>query len=66
VIAKARDLWGEGATLDIILITGGAAQYLSDGLQAVYPQSRLVPNAFWANAEGFYRFGQRPATFGED
>jgi hypothetical protein len=31
----------------------------------LYPQARLLPDAFWANAEGFYRFAQRPATFGE-
>jgi plasmid segregation protein ParM len=65
VIAKARDVWGEGADLDAILITGGAAQHLADAIQTVYPQARLMPDAFWANAEGFYRFAQRPATFGE-
>lgn len=64
VVAKARDLWGEGAALDAVLITGGAAQYLADAIQSVYPQARLLPDAFWANAEGFYRFGQRPAVFG--
>ena len=65
LVAKARDLWGEGVTLDAILVTGGAAQHMAAALQAVYPQARLVPDAFWANAEGFYRFSQRPATFGE-
>jgi hypothetical protein len=38
---------------------------LAGALQAVYPQARLVPDAFWANAEGFYRFAQRPAIFNE-
>ncbi len=65
VVAKARDLWGEGAALDTIFVVGGAAQHLAGALTAVYPQARLVPDAFWANVEGFYRFGQRPATFGE-
>ena len=65
VVAKARDLWGEGVNLDAILITGGAASQLAGALRAVYPQARLVDDAFWANAEGFYRFGQRPAIFGE-
>jgi plasmid segregation protein ParM len=65
IVAKARDLWGEGAMLDVILITGGAAEHMAHAIQALYPQARLVPDAFWANAEGFYRFGQRPATFGE-
>jgi plasmid segregation protein ParM len=65
IVAKARDLWGEGATLDAMLVTGGAAQHVAGALQVIYPQARLVPDAFWANAEGFYRFGQRTATFGE-
>jgi len=65
IVAKARDLWGEGAMLDLILITGGAAEHVAHAIRAVYPQSRVMPDAFWANAEGFYRFGQRPATFGE-
>jgi plasmid segregation protein ParM len=65
IVAKARDLWGEGVSLDALLITGGAAQHLAGALQVLYPQARLLPDAFWANAEGFYRFAQRPATFGE-
>jgi plasmid segregation protein ParM len=66
VVAKARDLWGEGATLDLILVTGGAAEHVADAVQAVYPQAQTVPDGFWANAEGFYRFGRRPATFAEE
>jgi plasmid segregation protein ParM len=65
VVARARDLWGEGVNLDAILITGGAAPQLAGALQAVYPQARLMPDSFWANAEGFYRFAQRPAIFSE-
>jgi plasmid segregation protein ParM len=66
VVAKARDLWGEGATLDLILVTGGAAEHVADAIQAVYSQAQLVPDGFWANAEGFYRFGRRPATFDKE
>ena len=65
VIARARDLWGEGAQLDMILVSGGGGPYLYDAIHDVYPHARLLDNAFWANAEGFYRFGQRPATFGD-
>ncbi len=65
IVAKARDLWGEGAMLDAVLVTGGAAEHVVGAIQALYPQARMVPNAFWANAEGFYRFSQRSATFGE-
>jgi plasmid segregation protein ParM len=63
IIARARDLWGAGANLDMILVSGGGAPYLYDAIRQVYPHARLMTNAFWANAEGFYRFGQRSATF---
>jgi len=63
IIARARDLWGEGANLDAILVSGGGGPQLYDAIHDVYPHARLLNNAFWANAEGLYRFGQRPATF---
>ncbi|MEA3339427.1 MAG: ParM/StbA family protein [Chloroflexota bacterium] len=63
VIARARDLWGAGADLDTILVSGGGGPHLYDAIHDVYPHARLLDDAFWANAEGFYRFGQRPATF---
>jgi plasmid segregation protein ParM len=63
IIARARDLWGAGASLDMILVTGGGGPHLYDAISGVYPHARLLDNAFWANAEGLYRFGQRPATF---
>lgn len=65
IIARARDLWGEGADLDMILVSGGGGPHLYDAIHDVYPHARLLDNAFWANAEGLYRFGQRPATFEE-
>jgi len=65
IIARARDLWGAGADLDRILVSGGGGPHLYDALHDVYPHARVLDNAFWANAEGFYRFGQRPATFEE-
>jgi plasmid segregation protein ParM len=65
IVARARDLWGEGAYLDMILVSGGGGPHLYDAVHAVYPHARLLDNAFWANAEGLYRFGQRPATFEE-
>ena len=63
VIARARDLWGEATQLDAILVSGGGGPYLYDAIHGVYPHARLLDNAFWANAEGLYRFGQRSATF---
>ncbi len=63
VIARARDLWGSAANLDMILVSGGGGPHLYNAIHDVYPHARLLDNAFWANAEGFYRFGQRPATF---
>ncbi len=65
IIARARDLWGAGADLDTILVSGGGGPHLYDAIHDVYPHARLLKDAFWANAEGFYRFSQRPATFEE-
>jgi len=65
IIARARDLWGEGTALDAVLVTGGGGPQLFDAIHDVYPHARLLRNAFWANAEGLYRFGLRPATFEE-
>ncbi len=63
IIARARDLWGAGADLDRVLVTGGGGPHLYDAIHEVYPHAVLLSDTFWANAEGFYRFGQRPATF---
>jgi len=63
IIARARDLWGSGTHLDRILVTGGGGPHLYDAIRAAYPHAVLLENAFWANVEGFYRFGQRPASF---
>lgn len=63
IIARARDLWGEAANLDAILVSGGGGPYLHHAIRDVYSHARLLDNAFLANAEGFYRFGQRSATF---
>jgi plasmid segregation protein ParM len=65
IIARARDMWGEGVSLDTILVTGGGAAHLYELIREVYPHARLLDDAFWANAEGLYRFGRRPATFKE-
>ncbi|MEE8390938.1 MAG: ParM/StbA family protein, partial [Anaerolineae bacterium] len=63
IIARARDLWGAAANLDMILVSGGGGPHLYNTIYNVYPHARLLDNAFWANVEGFHRFGQRPATF---
>ena len=65
IIARARDLWGEAADLDAILVTGGGGASVYDAIHNVYPHARLLDSPFWANAEGLQRFGRRPATFEE-
>jgi plasmid segregation protein ParM len=65
IIARARDLWGAATNLDMIFVSGGGGPHLYDTICKVYPHARLLDNAFWANAEGLYRFGKRPATFEE-
>jgi plasmid segregation protein ParM len=63
IVARARDLWGSGTHLDMVLVSGGGGPHLYEKIHKVYPHAHLLENAFWANAEGLYRFGQRPATF---
>ena len=46
IIARARDLWGEGVSLDAILVTGGGAAHLYELIRDVYPHARLLDDAF--------------------
>jgi len=63
LIAKARDLWGEGVDLDTILVTGGGAAWIGEAVREVYPQAIVLEQPFWANVTGFALYGLRPATW---
>jgi hypothetical protein len=52
----ARQLWGGGAALDEVLVTGGGGPLLVDGLRSAFSQLTLLPDAFVANARGYMQY----------
>ena len=59
VIAEATQLWNGGASLDVILVTGGGALLLGPALETKFRHARVVSDPLFANALGFWRFAQR-------
>ena len=59
VLAEATRLWNNGATLDAILVSGGGALLLSPYISRHFRHARVVDDPVFANALGFWRFGQR-------
>lgn len=57
ILSQSGNLWGNGALLDTILITGGGALLMSDYITSQYPHSSAVDDPVNANARGYYRFG---------
>jgi plasmid segregation protein ParM len=62
VIAEALQLWNGGAALDAILVGGGGALLLGPYIRRHFRHARVVEDAVFANALGFYRFAQRLAS----
>ena len=61
VIAAASQLWGGGADLHHILITGGGAHLIGDRIKSHFSKHQsvsIVPDPVLANARGFYRFAR--------
>ena len=58
IIAQASQVWGAGAALDCILLTGGAAAMLHPYLSAQYPHVKVVADPMLANVRGFYKYGK--------
>jgi hypothetical protein len=52
----ARQLWGGGAALEEVLVTGGGGPVLVDGLRSAFSQLTLLPDAFVANARGYMQY----------
>jgi plasmid segregation protein ParM len=64
IVAGVRERWKNARDIETILITGGGAVVLQGRLSAHWPQARPAsPTAAWDNARGFWRYGQRPATW---
>lgn len=56
VLQRATDLWGDGATIDVIYITGGGASSLGPYLARTYSQAIIVEESHLANVQGYFRF----------
>ncbi|MCA9915437.1 MAG: ParM/StbA family protein [Anaerolineae bacterium] len=54
-IQLAGRLWGTGADIDLVLVTGGGARFVIDRLKAQFPQAELMEDSETANAEGYRR-----------
>jgi len=59
VIAEATTLWNGGARLDVILVTGGGAALVGPAICKHFRHARIVGDAAFANARGYYRFARR-------
>jgi PRTRC genetic system protein D len=60
IVTKAVELWpGGGATLDVILLSGGGAVLLQDRIvdQIKHADIRLVKDSLFSNALGYYKLG---------
>lgn len=55
VIGAAGQLWGNGARLRAILLSGGGAHLLGERLRAEFRHARLAPEPRFANASGYYK-----------
>jgi plasmid segregation protein ParM len=58
VLAEATQLWNGGAALDAILVSGGGALLLGAHVRRHFRHARVVDDPVFANALGFWRFGQ--------
>jgi plasmid segregation protein ParM len=52
----ARQLWGGGAALDEVLVTGGGGPVLIEFLRSAFSQLTLLSDAFVANARGYMQY----------
>ena len=59
VIAEATTLWNGAVRLDVILVTGGGAALVGPAICRHFPHARVVVDAAFANAQGYFRYAQR-------
>jgi hypothetical protein len=59
VLGSATQLWGKGARLNKILISGGGALLLGDYIIKQFRHAEIVKNPVFANSIGYLRFCQR-------
>jgi plasmid segregation protein ParM len=58
IVGKASSLWGSGANLSQIIVTGGGSRLVGDYIVKAFPHAVLVDEPVFANAIGYYRYGQ--------
>jgi plasmid segregation protein ParM len=61
VIAQAGQLWNGAAGLEAILVSGGGALLLGPYIARHFRHARIVADAVFANAVGYWRFAERLA-----
>ncbi|MBV7326997.1 ParM/StbA family protein [Chloroflexi bacterium TSY] len=59
IVDETTQRWNGGARLDAVLITGGGAFLIGETLGKHFPHAQIVDDPVFANAEGFYRWGNR-------
>lgn len=62
VLAEITRRWGNAATLQAIIVSGGGALLIGPRIQNRFRHARVIENPVFANALGFWRFAQRLAT----
>jgi plasmid segregation protein ParM len=61
IVSEATHLWGSGANLSAILISGGGANLIGEALRLQFGSHtnvELLPNPEMANAIGYHRYGR--------
>ena len=58
IIAQCGQLWGTGAGLDSVLISGGGALLMSDRLLSHFPHGVVVDDPVFANAIGYWKYSR--------
>jgi hypothetical protein len=62
IITEATRLWNGGATLDVILVSGGGALLLGEMIGNHFPHAIGRADPVFSNALGFWRFAERLST----
>ncbi|WP_447973927.1 ParM/StbA family protein [Nitrospira sp. Kam-Ns4a] len=58
ILAKCRELWGDGRRLDRVILCGGGAALLAPWLTEWRADLQVAPDALWLNAQGYLRVAQ--------
>lgn len=59
IIASATQLWNSGASIDRILLTGGASAFVYPFIKSKYPHVTHVQEPIYSNVVGYYKFAKR-------